>query len=344
MTGINNAFEKNISKLLGELPSRSRSVIKRRYGLGLAEAQTLEAIGQKEGITRERVRQIENDALAKLKKSPLFASFRPYEEYAAGVLERNGGVMAEQQFLALPEFAAVKDKKHLLFFFDLTDSLNRRKADNHFEARWHTKDAPIAKIENAVLALSKELEGVEETYSAEEIRAKLASQLKRVGVEGVKPQVLSAHLAIARNVEKNVWGEYGHANSPFVRPRGMRESAFVALARAKQPLHFREIARRIGEFSDRPVHIQTVHNELIKDDRFVLVGRGLYALREWGYEPGFIKDVLVRLLAERGALTREQILAEVSQKRQVKPSTVFINLQNKKLFKTLDDGTYTLIS
>jgi len=141
MTGINNAFERNIAKLLGELPSRSRSVIKRRYGLGLTEAQTLEAIGQKEGITRERVRQIENDALAKLKKSSLFASFRPYEEYAAGVLERNGGVVAEQQFLALPEFAAVKDKKHLLFFFDLTDSLNRRKADNHFEARWYTKDS-----------------------------------------------------------------------------------------------------------------------------------------------------------------------------------------------------------
>ena len=124
----------------------------------------------------------------------------------------------------------------------------------------------------------------------------------------------------------------------------MRKSRYVALSRGKTPLHFRDIAGHIGSFVKHPVHVQTVHNELIKDPRFVLVGRGLYALREWGYEPGFIKDVLVKLLSDRGAMTREEILAGIAASRRVKPSTVFINLQNKKLFKALDDGTYTLIS
>lgn len=344
MTSISPLFEKSIAKLLLELPARARSIVKRRYGIGQQEGFTLEAIGQKEGITRERVRQIENDAMRKLKKSQAFLAQASHEEYIDQIIEHAGGVMAEYQLLRLPELASVKDKNTLVFFLDLCQSLIRRKADDNFHARWHRKDTPLVKIENALSGLASDLKDQKSTLDGEKIQERLAEYLKKYGVDNGKSIALPVYLALSKNIEQNTWGEYGHVDSPFVRPRGMRESAFVALSRAKNPLHFRDIAKHIGDFTSRPVHVQTVHNELIKDERFVLVGRGLYALREWGYEPGFIKDVLVRVLKEQGPLTREKILAEALKRRQVKPSTVFINLQNKNLFKSQDDGTYTLIS
>lgn len=341
---LNSSFERQILKLLSVLPPRARSIVKRRYGLDEAKKLTLEAIGTKEGITRERVRQIENDAIKKLKASDVFLAMAPFEASVAESINNAGGAVSENTLLTMSEFSQVKDKRALFFFLDLASSVKRRKADNNFHARWYTNDAPITKIENAVLALAHDLKESNATLSVSDLNERLRAQLKKVGIENPKPVSLSVYCALSLYIDKNPWGEYGHIDSSFVRPRGMRESAYVALARSKTPLHFRDIAKGISEFSSRPVHVQTVHNELIKDKRFVLVGRGLYALREWGYEPGFVKDVVAKLLSERGALPREEILKEVSRVRQVKPSTVFINLQNKKMFKALDDGTYTLIS
>ena len=121
----------------------------------------------------------------------------------------------------------------------------------------------------------------------------------------------------------------------------------------KRPLHFKEISELIDKHfisslrdkgeNIRRTHPQTVHNELIKDPRFVLIGRGLYALSEWGYEPGTVKDVLVQILKDSGkALHKEDVLQLISERRFVKPNTVFLNLQNKHYFKKLDDGKYYL--
>ncbi|MEK7631153.1 MAG: sigma factor-like helix-turn-helix DNA-binding protein [Patescibacteria group bacterium] len=344
MASISPTFEKQMAKFLGELPTRARSVLKRRYGIGEADGMTLEAIGKREGITRERVRQIENDAVRRLKKSPLFAEFAAQEAAVISVLAGVGGIAAENDFLSLPDFRQVKDKNTLVLFCDLSDSIRRRKADDRLYARWHVSDAPVAGIEAALSAFARALREQGSTLPTEGAFAGLAVHLKKTGVAvSEKSPMLATYISLSKEIEKNAWDEYGHVSSPFVRPRGMRDSAFVALSRAKEPMHFRDIAKRIGEFSNKSVHVQTVHNELIKDARFVLVGRGLYALKEWGYEPGFVKDVLVQMLCDR-AMTREEILDEVMRRRQVKASTIFINLQNKKLFKTLDDGTYTVVS
>ena len=344
MATIGVSFEKNIGRLLNELSPRARSVIKRRYGLASASPMTLEAIGKKEGITRERVRQIEYDALGKLKKSEVLSALSRERGFVVDTIQRYGGVVAEDALLGAPEFGSVHDKKNLVLFLDLCDALRRRSESDAFYARWHAADAPVSNVEGAMLELSRELALTKATLKEEDMLKAIESKLKRAGIEDIRPVVLTSYIGISKELQKNTWGEYGHIASPFVRPRGMRDGAYVVLARAKEPLHFREIAKRIEEFSPRNVHVQTVHNELIKDDRFVLVGRGLYALQEWGYEPGFIKDVLVRLIKERGALSKEEIVSEILKLRQVKPGTILINLQNKKLFRPLDNGTYTLVS
>ena len=75
--------------------------------------------------------------------------------------------------------------------------------------------------------------------------------------------------------------------------------------------------------------------------RFVLVGRGLYALGEWGYQPGQVKDVILSVLKEsEKPLTREQVLDKVLKQRIVKANTVFLNLNNKKFFLKNPEGKY----
>jgi len=59
-----------IEQALSALPQRGRRVIELRFGLDGGEPQTLEEIGRALGVTRERVRQIENNALKTLASLP----------------------------------------------------------------------------------------------------------------------------------------------------------------------------------------------------------------------------------------------------------------------------------
>jgi DNA-directed RNA polymerase delta subunit len=93
----------------------------------------------------------------------------------------------------------------------------------------------------------------------------------------------------------------------------------------------------------KETHIATIHNELIKDSRFVLVGRGIYALEEWGYGIGTVKDVILKILKEsKNPLKKQEVLKKVSKQRIVKDNTIFLNLQNQKYFSKDSKGRYTV--
>ena len=135
-------------------------------------------------------------------------------------------------------------------------------------------------------------------------------------------------------------GEWGVAQSPNVRAKGMRDYAYLTIKRHGSPMHFTEVARTISDLFDRKAHVATCHNELIKDSRFVLVGRGLYALSEWGYSAGVVKDVIQEILKKYGPLTRSEIIERVRKERYVKDNTILVNLQDSKLFGRDDKGRY----
>ena len=89
-------------------------------------------------------------------------------------------------------------------------------------------------------------------------------------------------------------------------------------------------------------HVATTHNELIKDPRFVLVGRGLYALSEWGYMSGVVKDVIRNVIEKNGPLTKKEVIEKVLKERYVKENTILVNLQNPKYFKKDKEGKYSI--
>jgi RNA polymerase primary sigma factor len=67
---VENLRKENVRKALDALPDREREVIEMRFGLKGHEARTLEEVGRAFGVTRERIRQIENTTLKKLELLP----------------------------------------------------------------------------------------------------------------------------------------------------------------------------------------------------------------------------------------------------------------------------------
>jgi RNA polymerase primary sigma factor len=77
---MEDALKNSIHELLAKLPERERYVVERRYGLGGGECATLGEIGQETGVTRERVRQIQNAALRKLRSLALEVELESFLE------------------------------------------------------------------------------------------------------------------------------------------------------------------------------------------------------------------------------------------------------------------------
>ncbi|MBP7936664.1 MAG: sigma-70 family RNA polymerase sigma factor [Phycisphaerae bacterium] len=68
-SAFSNADAEVISKLLSKIDEREATILKLRYGLDNQEPMTLKQIGVKVGLTRERVRQLEREALVKLREA-----------------------------------------------------------------------------------------------------------------------------------------------------------------------------------------------------------------------------------------------------------------------------------
>ena len=150
------------------------------------------------------------------------------------------------------------------------------------------------------------------------------------------------YLTISKKFGVNQYGDFGLTEWPEICPKTIRDRAYLVLKNAEKPAHFREIATFIKErkFDSKRVYASTVHNELIKDGRFVLVGRGIYALAEQGYKPGTAREVISRILKSSGPLESGNLIKLVLKERLFKENTILLNLQNRRLFKRMSDGRY----
>lgn len=333
---------KTITKeLLATLPERTRIVLTGRYGLDKAgEVKTLEAIGAQYGITRERVRQIESHGLSQLRASDAYRAHTGDFETMMEAVHDLGGIVAEDELLEhLPE--AKGDRNFVHFLLVVGDPFFYEKEDANFNRRWHV-DGELAGQVQAALELLHDVVDPSNLVPEGEFYEKFATCLEKSGVKKKPTEgVLARWLGLSRKIGRNPLGEWGKSDSPNVRVKSMRDLAYLTLKRGGQPMHFTEVAHTIEKLFKRKAHPATCHNELIKDGRFVLVGRGLYALSEWGYQPGVVRDVIAAILESEGPLSREAIIERVKRERYVKDATIAVNLQDPT-FKRLANGTYAL--
>ena len=337
-------LDKAAKNILKSVSVRGREILARRFGIGgYKNKETLEVIGQDHKITRERVRQIEAAALNRLRHN-CQNEIAEISLYLNEELNRKGGLASEDEFLtaAASNYGGIN---YFTFFLSLDDKLIRLSENDDFFSRWTNNRRLADKVETALTSLRKEL-FLDNLLSEKEILAKFVRHLEEIPEKdffnGFPRGLLFSFLAVSKKIRRNYLGEWGLLESPQISPSGMRDMAHMVLRKNGEPTHFKKIAADIEFLLKRPVHIQTVHNELIKDGRFILVGRGLYGLNSMGYQSGVVSDVIKQTLKERGPLAKEEIIKEVLKQRRVKESTIAINLQNKEFFKKTAQGHYIL--
>lgn len=333
---------KTVTKdLLTDLPERSRKVLVHRFGLiGTGERRTLDAIGKEYGITRERIRQIESHGISSIRESEFYKKHSASIEDLKKAVQELGGVLAEHVILnEIPKTTA--DRNHVIFLLNVGHHFNYRREDNDFHARWHIDHVLNESVEKALGKLYKSVE--QDTLIAEDDFVKMFTKfLEEENVKNRPSEHVTRWLLISKRLAKNPLGEWGRVESPHVRIRNTRDFAYLTLKRHGSPMHFTEVAKGITKLFGRETHPATTHNELIKDKRFVLVGRGLYALNEWGYAPGVVRDVIANILKRDGPLTRQEIIERVKRERYVKDATVMVNLQSGA-FSRENDGRYSIL-
>ena len=327
-------------ELLAELPERTRRVLADRFGLTPSgERKTLEAIGSEYGITRERIRQIERHGLQSLAESDSYKEYAEAVEELRAAMHSLGIVVPEHVILEMIPKSA-QDHNHLLFVLAVAKPFSEERDDSDFKRHWHIDSELSGKVKRALKNLYHAIES-DKLVPEQEFIQLFARFLKQENVKMADETTLLRWLGISKRVGKNPLGEWGRTESPHVRIRNTRDYAYLTLKRHGSPMHFTEVAKTIEKLFKRTAHPATTHNELIKDARFVLVGRGLYALKEWGYAPGVVRDVIRNVLEREGALTREEIIERVKRERYVKDATISVNLQHRH-FVRLPDGKYAL--
>lgn len=348
MTDLVNNINKVVGQLLGVLNARSRDVVSRRFGLKNGEKETLDSIGKGYGVTRERVRQIEEVALKQMRghlESGFSGTVAPYATLAYSILEEHGGTLHENELFE-KFFGDIKNKKvanaNLTFLLALNNQLHRFGETDNTHSFWTISPKHAQTSKNVIGSLVSIFQKHKNTVKHEEL---FNFYKKSASNSAVEPKAFAASLALSKDIGRNIFGEVGLVSWPRIKPRGVRDKAYLILKREGAPKHFTDITKLINlaNFSTRKANIQTVHNELIKDDRFVLVGRGIYGLSEWGLKAGTVKDVLMDILRlARSPMPKVDLVSQVLNNRMVKENTILLNLQDSKVFKKTDDGLYTL--
>jgi hypothetical protein len=323
------------TQILGELRrDRDRQIIARRFGFGLKKRQTLEKIGNDFDITRERVRQIEKAAITKMRASGS-AQVDRANQYIAEIAREVGGIALVTdiaQVLGAPE----QDLPYIVFLALLSPDIELIEEDDNL--RLSAGLLPIFGRTQTTLLLGeiiKAVHAIGKPTTATKLRGKLPSEID------------SATLEQLMRTSKNLAffdGKWGLTTWPEVNPKSIRDKTYLVLNRHGRPLHFSDIAKHVRDMgaAKRDVTVQAVHNELIKDIRFILIGRGIYALAEWGYTPGTVAEIISAVLREEQPLHKDEIVRRVLMKRQVKTTTIILNLQEKDQFVRTAKATYKL--
>ncbi len=336
-TDLQNAVNEILSVIDQE---REREIITRRFGL-FDRRETLEQIGELLGITRERVRQLEKAILIRLKiaaEENRVPAIKDVERLLTRDLSESGRVGRIQDVTARVVGNSHDNlhRAHVAFIAELSPNLVViNENDNYHHAVGIKEHGDEKKIKGHVDEIVKTIKKHGEPLGIEELHGKLSHE---------NPSQVRALASVSKHLA-SLKDNWGLVKWPTVNPKNIRDKIYVILAENGKPMHFSEIAKAIkdSDFKRKDVTTQAIHNELIKDKRFVLIGRGIYALDNWGFSRGTVADIIADVLRKaEGPLHRDEIVKRVLKSRQVKETTILLNLQSKPQFKRVAKATYTL--
>jgi Sigma-70, region 4 len=329
--------------ILASLAEKERSVIVRRIGL-TGERETLQEIGDTYGITRERVRQIEDVGIKKIGRIMRTSSLMRIQESGEKILKMHGGVMTRDRLInAIVNDIGVEGTLNVNIVDVLLQAnfnLQRSKPQLGTNTYFHFPEVSKKFIEGthkeAIKILKKRGDIMETSALYEMIKINLFAQFGKIEPIAID-SVMDIYLDLVKGEEKFI----GLEKWKILNPSTLKDKAIYVLKKKKEPMHFLDIANAITEHFSEPVKISTIHNELIRNEEFVLIGRGIYVLKEWGYKDGTVLDVILDIFKKAAApLSTEEITSRVLKIRQVKNTTIYMNLQNKKYIERVGRNLY----
>lgn len=335
-----------VKEILEILKERDRKILINRYGLEGNESKTLAAIGQEQNLTRERVRQIEKDLLKNLKKTSLQKQqFTDAKDFLLNIITEHGRIIAEENLLMHLSIKERRERNALVFILHLIEELTNF-LHNNYKKSWVTVLFNQEFLEGFTKT-SKEIIGSKNTpLIAEDFLDNFKkTEFYQNNKSELSDKIILNYLELTLEIEKNVFGQWGLSIWKEVKPKDVGDKAYLVMKHHKKPEHYSVITEMINKakFDNRTAYKETVHNELIKDPRFILIGRGIYALSEWGYTAGVVSDVILDILRQIGEpLSKEKIIEEVLKKRVVKKNTILVGLSNKNLFKKVGKNAYSI--
>ncbi len=341
MTIKNFSPYKLVKEAIVNLKPNEATVILGRFGIG-SEHQTLSAIGRKLQLSRERIRQIEREGLKKVARVIVEKKNSNVLEIVSE-FEKNGGITSHskiaEKFLEQSFWDSKDEFNSLHLIFSLMPQIIKIEKTNELEAGWIL--ASMSK-EEAVKIINDWAKHLEKLHSPAALDVLIDAHPDH---KKFKVTFLSELPEISKKLVRTDSGDIGLSSWPEVNPRNVRDKIYYILKHNNKPMHFADIAKAISDqkFNHKKIVRATVHNELIADNRFVLIGRGIYALSEWGYQEGTVADIIKSILSShKDGLSLEEITRKVLKQRMVKKNTIVINLQTKPCFAKVQRDRYAL--
>lgn len=340
-------IEQMFSDVLQSLSEKEKTVIERRIGIS-GEKETLQNIGNsfKPSITRERVRQIEDAGIKKVGRIIKATELSEIQDLAREIIDHHGGVLTREKLIgAIIKNINLSEKmnSHILEVivqsdFDIIKSKPRLGTETYFTLPDISRKSIDAVHREALKILKRKKDVMEQS----ELYSQIAQNVE--GEVGKLSNVfIDSTLDIFENIVKGEEVLVGLTRWKILNPKTLKDKAIYVMKKEMLPMHFVDISNKISEYLGESVKINTIHNELIRNEEFILIGRGIYALKEWGFKPGTVLDVILDILKKNeGPMMTEDIIKKVLKVRNVKKTTIYMNLQNKKAIERVGRNFYDI--
>ncbi len=340
-----NIIEKSFSDVLKSLSDKERTVIERRIGI-YGGKETLQNIWNsfKPAITRERVRQIEDAGIKKVGRIIKATELSAIQDMARQIMEHHGGILTREKLIG----ALIKDmnlskeiNSHILEVivqsdFEIIKSKPRLGTQTYFTLPDISRKSIDASHKEALKILKRRKDVMER----DDLYSQISQNIKEE-VWTLSNVFIDSVLDIFDDIVKGEEILIGLTRWKILNPKTLKDKAIYVMKKEKIPMHFVDISNKISEYLGETVKINTIHNELIRNEEFILIGRWIYALKEWGFKPGTVLDVILDILTKNGGpMNTEDIIKKVLKVRNVKKTTIYMNLQNKKAVERVGRNFY----
>ena len=353
-TVLNNKnIVKSFSDILTSLSEKEQNVIKRRVGISW-KRETLQNIGNSFSpyITRERVRQIEDTWIKKIGRIVKATLLSSIQIKAKEFLNLHWGIISREKLIAamIKELDLEKDVNAGILEVVIQSDYEVKKSKQKLGCKIYFYLPSISKTsieavhKEALKILKRKKDVMEQTALYEAV----INNLKTSGFANTNKEVLDitfvdSVLELFEDIVK--WEEtlIGLTKWKILNPKTLKDKAIYVMKKEKTTMHFVDISNHITQSLGEAVKINTIHNELIRNSEFVLIGRWIYALKEYGFNPGTVLDVIEEILKKSWEpMNTEDIIKEVLKTRNVKQTTIYMNLQNKNVIERVWRNFYTL--